>query len=126
MNKRSANQQGLVFTGNFSWDKEEIKNKANEIRKAGYRAVVVSEPPNPLSRGHHGTGYSVFVEPKYVNDGIARDCRSRVSRHDDRLASIRAAFEAKLAEEINAENQRNARDVEWLDANGYGSIGGAQ
>jgi len=68
MTKLQAIQQGLSFTGSYSHDKEEQKFNAGEIRKQGYRAVVVNVPPDKLSRGHHGMGYSVYAEKRYFDD----------------------------------------------------------
>jgi hypothetical protein len=60
MNERKAHQMGYNFHGAYSHNKEEMKQRALELRKQGNKALVVNEPPNPLSRGHHGMGYSVY------------------------------------------------------------------
>jgi len=60
MNERQAEEAGYHFTGAYSHDKEEMKAQAKQEREKGYLAIVVNCPPNPLSRGHHGMGYSVY------------------------------------------------------------------
>jgi len=65
MNERQARERGYEFSGNYSWDKEEIKHKIASYRKAGFKALLVTIPPNPYSRGGHGPGYSAYLEPKY-------------------------------------------------------------
>ena len=67
MNKHTAESKGCDFTGGYSWDKDEVQKRLYEYRKKypDCKFYLVSEPPNPLSRGHHGTGYSVYACKKY-------------------------------------------------------------
>ena len=60
MTERQARQQGYSFHGAYDHDKDVIKRRAAELRAQGNKAVVVNVPPNPLSRGYHGMGYSVY------------------------------------------------------------------
>ena len=119
MKEQQARNEGLVFTGSYGWDKEEQKAKAAAIRKLGYKAVVVNVPPNPLSRGHHGMGYSVYVEPRLQNDENAKRLQQSVSSHASRLAAIRADYEAKMTAALEEENKRNDLNVKWLTDNNY-------
>jgi len=63
MNKRQAINEGYVFTGAYSRDKNEMKERAKKMRQDGYLAVVVDVPPDKLSRGYGGGGYSVYAKP---------------------------------------------------------------
>lgn len=60
MNKRQAEQDGYIFHGAFSHNKEEVKSRAAELRKMGNKAIVVNVPPSKYSRGYHGMGYSIY------------------------------------------------------------------
>jgi len=115
MNWKQAKEKGFDFTGIFSWDKEEVKNRAKQIRGKGYKCYLVSEPPDPLSRGHHGTGYSVYAEPKYELDKQAEDIKLRISRHQAILDNLKTQYDENVAKE-NAENQRR---LDWLKEKGY-------
>ncbi len=90
MNERQAMKLGYVFSGNFSWDKEEMKLRAKELRVLGNKAVVVTIPPNPLSRSHHGTGYSVYWIQSEANraaeaKAVAEQKRNRLLDERDKL-----------------------------------------
>jgi len=61
MKKEQAMQNGYQFSGVYSWDKDEVKARIKEERKKGNKAILVTVPPNKLSRGHHGTGYSMYI-----------------------------------------------------------------
>jgi len=60
MREKQAMREGYTFSGAYSWDKEEIKAEAKAERKKGNKAVMVTVPPDKLSRGYHGDGYSVY------------------------------------------------------------------
>jgi hypothetical protein len=63
MNKQQAINAGYVFTGAYSRDKNEMKERAGKIKQDGYLTVVVEEPKDKLSRGYGGRGYSVYAKP---------------------------------------------------------------
>lgn len=52
MNTNQARSQGYTFSGHYSFDKAEMKIRAADYRKAGDKAVVVTELK----------GYSVFIK----------------------------------------------------------------
>ena len=93
MNKRQAEAAGYEFTGAYSWDKEEMKAAAAAERAKGNRAVTVDMAPSKLSRGYHGTGYSVYIIKSEAN--IAAEA---VERHDRKVASLQAGIAKKKAE----------------------------
>jgi hypothetical protein len=78
MTEKQASINGYEFTGHYSHDKENQKNEAKKIRKLGFKACVVSIPPNKYSRGHHGTGYSVYAEKKYFDEKVKKDLLKRL------------------------------------------------
>ena len=119
MKESQARAEGLDFTGIYSRYKEEVKVKAAEIRKAGYRAVVCTIPPNPYSRGHYGNGYSCYVEPKYGKDRRAAELRIRLSGHDARVENIKAEHAKALAEALQKEELENLKNISWMKENGY-------
>ncbi len=95
MNEREASKQGLVFTGNYSHSKEEMKRIAKQIRDMGFRAVVCDVPPSKYSRGSHGLGYSIYVDRAYEEAKIRYDEWERAQASLDYLA---AEIEKKKAE----------------------------
>lgn len=115
MNKQSAEQKGLQFTGIYSWKKDEVKTRLEEIRSKGYKAYLCNVPPDPLSRGHHGMGYSVYTEPKYQQDERAAEIKQRIARHPAILQSLKEKYEIEVAREEKENNER----LQWLKENGY-------
>ncbi|MBU2685770.1 MAG: hypothetical protein KKF27_21225 [Gammaproteobacteria bacterium] len=91
--EQKAREEGYESTGHFGYDKEMIKAKAEKERKDGYLAKVVAIPPHPYSRGHHGTGYSVFKKP--------------TEKKLKELAELKLAKETKKQEDIQ-------KVKEWL------------
>ena len=67
MNEVHARQKGYCFTGAYSHDKEEMKERAKAERAKGNKAVVVNEPPSKYSRGSRGMGYSVYFIESETN-----------------------------------------------------------
>ena len=92
MNEQNARAEGLRFTGSYSHDKEEMKTKAKAIRTQGFNARVVNTPPDKLSRGYHGMGYSVYADAKYfAAEAIVQD-----KQHLERLPATRAFYKAEF------------------------------
>ncbi len=87
MNEKQASIKGYAFTGSYGHDKEIILEKAKEIRKNGFRAVVVNTPPNPLSRGSYGMGYSVYADRRYFKNErlleVVKTLQSMPNRYKD-------------------------------------------
>ena len=61
MKEKQAIEKGYRFSGVYSHDKEEVKNRIAEEKVKGNKAVLVNKPPSRYSRGHHGMGYSMYV-----------------------------------------------------------------
>ena len=71
MNERQARKQGLSFTGKYTshlMEKNRLLQEAKEIRKRGYRAVIVDCPSSKYSRGGSSMGWSVYAHAKYFED----------------------------------------------------------
>lgn len=96
MNERQAVQAGYSFTGAYSHNREEMKNRAKEERAKGNKAVVVNTPPNPLSRGHRGMGYSVYYIESEANKQT-REKKQRIMKIRNMNAELIAA-KAKVVE----------------------------
>jgi len=60
MNEKQAKEKEYHFHGAYSHYKEEMKQKAAELRAQGNKAIVVDTPPSKYSRGYSGMGYSVY------------------------------------------------------------------
>lgn len=59
INEKYAKARGYEFHGAYSWNHDEIKKRAVEIRKQGNKAMIVYSPGSKYSRGGGG-GYSVY------------------------------------------------------------------
>jgi len=68
MNERQARDKGYIFTGAYKRSREELAPRVAELKTAGYKAVIVTVPDSPLSRGGVGTGYSIYAEQRYFKD----------------------------------------------------------
>ena len=93
--EKEAIERGYEFTGIYSHDKAEVKNRQNEY--TGYKTLLVNVPPNKLSRGHHGMGYSVYVEPRYARDQAIENCETRISEEDQLIAAKLKEYEEAVA-----------------------------
>jgi hypothetical protein len=103
MNEVQARQEGLSFTGHYSHDKEEVKANAKKIRDQGFNARVVNIPPNPLSRGHHGMGYSVYADKRYFAQETVNDCQRYLDCIESRKIALKTQYDKDLAQ-IDADN----------------------
>jgi len=61
MTSRQADESGYNYTGVYSRDKEEIKERIVEEKKKGNKAVIVNTPTSGYARGYKGMGYSMYV-----------------------------------------------------------------
>lgn len=124
MNKKNAKEQDLRFTGIFSHDKEEVKDRIKKERKEkpGSRIMLVTEPPNRLSRGHHGNGYSAYADEVYfaherlrtlrhyaerftkTRKKIREECDAKIEQAEKQFAKDKNAFEEAMKIIINKEN----------------------
>ena len=100
MNKASAEKAGLVFTGHYDWDKNKVKKSLESLRAEfpGVKFYLVNVPPNPLSRGHHGMGYSIYAHPVYDALRTIKAYGDLSERLQARLESARADYENKVAD----------------------------
>ncbi len=99
--ERKATREGYSFTGVFSKDKEKMKECAKKERADGYLAIVVNVPPNPLSRGYHRMGYSVYRKP--------------TEKKAIQLTEEKAAKEKKFADDlVTTKNWLGERSAEEL------------
>lgn len=96
MNERQAEKAGYSFYGAFSWDKEEMKYAAQGLRAKGNKAIVVNVPPNPLSRGNHGMGYSVYWIQSETN--AKAEAEVQAERKRNRLIEERVELVGRIAE----------------------------
>jgi len=96
MNEVQAKNEELTFHGSYSHDRNEQKEKAIELRKEGYRAVVVNCLPSKLSRGLDGMGYSVYVEKKYFTDRRIKEIKDILSREKHTKIKLKQEYEEKL------------------------------
>lgn len=83
MTEKQANQEGLRFTGYYGRSKEDAKVEAQTLRIMGYRAVLVTVPDSPLSRGGRSTGYSVYAEKKYFDYKRMKDIEMHLANSDE-------------------------------------------
>jgi hypothetical protein len=107
--ERQAENKGYMFTGDFSHDKEEIKDRAEKIRKDGYKAMVVSKPPDPLSRGHHGTGYSVYAERKFFIDRAIAGLERSLATFPKQFEEMKQRHEREIRELTEEKERREER-----------------
>jgi hypothetical protein len=80
MNEINARERGYRYTGFYSRSHDEMIEKRDSIRVKGYKAVLVTIPDNPLSRGIVGVGYSVYVDSNYVRDERIKDLTNRLAQ----------------------------------------------
>ena len=96
MNKRQAEKAGYSFHGAYSWDKEEMKHKAQELRNKGNKAMVVNTPQSPFSRRHHGMGYSVYWIQSEANANA--EAEAQAERKRNLLIAERVELLGRIAE----------------------------
>lgn len=97
MNKKQAESKGYRFTGVYESDKEKVIARRDELKQKGYKAIVVTVPPNKLSRGFHGDGYSLYAEQRYFNDEEIVTLKQRLSQIGDRKARALKSYQADIA-----------------------------
>ena len=102
---RQLQEEGYTFHGAYSWNKEEIKKRAAEVRKEGNKARVVYVPGSKYSRSGSGGGWSVYwieseanvaakLERSRVNrifslEREANDLRMKLAKIEEQLAELR-------------------------------------
>lgn len=113
MNKAQAKQQGLQFHGTYERNKELLKPRAAELRKRGYRAVIVTIPRDKYSRGHGGPGYSIYVDESYFNDQRIVHLQDDIGRYEIRRRKIESDY-AQAIVELNQQWDRQAKELQQL------------
>jgi len=123
MNKNTAARRGYEHTGHFAWgyERETLKPKLEEYRKAGYKAIIVSIPPDPLSRGHHGTSYAIMVEPRYAVDQRVKAAKAEIDRYEDSISRILEHHLGNALKEVEKTREKQRENARWLANNGHAS-----
>lgn len=62
--QRQLEESGYSFTGIYDFFKDNVKERADELRKEGYFVRVIFVPGSKHSRGGGGGGYSAYSKPK--------------------------------------------------------------
>lgn len=124
MNEKTALNKGYETTGIYSFNKSEVEPRCAALRAAGYKALVVFVPNNPLSRGHRSGGWAVVVEPRYRKDKMTEQMSRIVTNYQTRCDGIKAHYAEEMAKAIATETASMEEAKAWLAANS--EIGGAQ
>lgn len=115
MTEKNARDRGLEFTGVYGRDQDEVRNRAETMKRNGYKVMVVRVPDSPYSRGIIGVGYSVYAEKKYFNDQQAASDRKFIEGAAVRYAHMKQEYELAV---LKLDGQVAER-VQWLKDNGY-------
>ena len=102
MSMRDAENEGLVFQGATAdcWDNKKVENlkqRAKEIRKLGFKAKAVKSNKNEWGCG----SYVLMVEPEYENYEYTLTYKWMVTERENRIQAIRDKAEKEIAE-LNA------------------------
>lgn len=89
MNKQQARKEGLSFTGIYCRH-EEAKQRASELRKQGFRAVVI-----PDDGGYRS---SVFADDKYFAEQTKQHEKRTFDGIPQRIESLKKEYESKVLE----------------------------
>jgi hypothetical protein len=113
MTKQAATEKGLSnMYFKYSATYEEKQAEIERLRKLGYKAHMVRTPANPLSRGHHGPSYDIYVDQRYHLEQTLADLNAKKAR----FPAAREAMEARHAQELQEqENQHNAIHTAWAE-----------
>lgn len=122
MNQETALKKGYERTGIYARSADKVRPLLEEIRKQGYKALLVTVPDSPYSRGHVGTGYGVVVERRYNLDQAAKSHLESLAAYAGRCEAVRAHHQAQIDKEV-ADLTRNKQEAEkWLVENGYSTL----
>lgn len=80
MNEQQARDRGYEFEGMYTRRHEEVLKAQADMKKQGFRSVIVTVPDNPLSRGGGGRGWSLYVEERYILLKRQKDLTERISQ----------------------------------------------
>ena len=115
MKKEIAQERGYVFTGSYSSYKDEILAKKEELKKQGYKSVIVESRYSGLERMagvRKGgiAGYSLYAERKYSIDKEIEAREENIERHEERVQQLKEQFEKDLKDLIDDKN----KDIERI------------
>ena len=118
MNERKAREEGLSFTGIYSHDKNEVKERIVKERKERPKAriVLATVPPDKLSRGHHGTGYSAYADEVYFAYENMKSFENYSASYNASIKRIEDEYKEKvlLAEQTYAQNKARFEEAKKL------------
>ena len=117
MNEGQALEKGYCDSHRYSRNRDEIKEQRDEFRKKGYKAVVVTIPDHPLSRGGVGLGWSVYVEKRYLVEKEINELRGRLSGIEKQKDYARKKYEDEL-EKIESEKNSLQKRLYELEIEG--------
>lgn len=118
MNKETATKRGFQFCGIYERSEFDAKIRLEEIRKQGYKTLLVTVPDDPRCAGGRGRGYSVYVEKSYLMDHRAASIRASIKLHKNSVLMENTRHQ----ERMNELNDELARNMKWLNDNGYPSV----
>jgi len=114
MKKEIAQEKGYIFTGAYSSFKDEILAKKAELKKQGYKSVIVESRYSGYERmagARKGAiaGYSLYAERKYSIDQEIKTREKEIERHEERVAQLKEQYEKDLKELIEEKNKNTER-----------------
>lgn len=107
MNLETARSRGYVAYVPTWGDIHECLAK---VRKQGYKAVIVTEPPDKYARGYSGKTYTIYAEELYSIDRKIENANKQL----DRIPGEREYLRKKYEEELRIINQRELDFREML------------
>jgi hypothetical protein len=90
MNEKQAMNEGLSFTGIYSWDKEKVQQRIKEER--------IKRPKARIVQVNTDNGYSAYADNKYDAYRTIEDTARIVENVDSRLAQAKKKYEEKVYE----------------------------
>ena len=115
MTRNQAIAKGFQFTGYYERDEEKAKDHWAKIVSQGYKAVLVTIPDSPYSRGEIGRGWSVYAEKKYYLDAKAKEIQTLIKNFGPSFQLLLTKHAAEVEERKNMLNGWK----DWLAKNGY-------
>ena len=111
MNERQAREAGYEYTGVFEWtyNKEKVKARQDDLKKQGYKSVIVTVPADPLSRGGRGGGLFLYAEKKYFVDQETKELLGRLGRIEGEKAYALKEYQTQLTKIEENESRMRIR-----------------
>jgi prefoldin subunit 5 len=111
MNEQQAREKGYEYTGYYERFKDKLTDKLEAIRKAGFKAVIVTVPDSPYSRGIVGVGYAIYVEHRYNVVRTITELEKRIQQIDSRKAYAFEEYQKALIQIEKEEKDMISRIV---------------